>query len=238
MNQYEDPISRGVYHYYFKKKDIPVKIHSDGFDVDEVYPSYFYRKLIDMPALEQKALSLCKGKVLDVGACVGCHSTVLQSQRIDVVALELSELCCEVLKDRGIKQVVKSDIFDYEGETFDTILLLMNGTGIAGTLAGLDKFLGKLKKLLNPNGQILIDSSDLVYLYLDDDGSALIDLNANRYYGELIYQTEFQNFKGKPFPWLYVSKDILAIKANENGLIVDQVFEGEHFDYLARLIAK
>lgn len=238
MNFPDDPLALGVYNFHFQKKNIPIKIHSQGFDVDEVMPSYFFRTENEMPQLERKALELCKGKVLDVGACVGCHSIVLQEKLIEVTALEKSRLCCEVLKDRGVKKVIQQDIYTYHGDKFDTILLLMNGAGIAGTLPGMDNFLKKLKKLLVPGGQILMDSSDLIYLYMDEDGSARIDLNSEHYYGELVYQTEYQNKKGSEFPWLYIDPNLLALKAEQNGLTVEQVFQGEHYDYLVQLVLK
>ena len=238
MSFSDDPLALGVYNYHFQKKNIPIKIHSRDFDVDEVLPSYFFRTENQMPDLECKALDLCDGKVLDIGACVGCHSVVLEGRKLDVTAFEKSPLCCEVMRDRGLRNVVNEDIYEFEDKKFDTILLLMNGAGIAGTLRNVDRFLIKLKQLLQPGGQILIDSSDLIYLYMDDDGSALIDLNSEHYYGELVYQTEYQGKKGKEFPWLYIDKNLLALKTEQNGLMVDQVFEGEHYDYLARIIAK
>lgn len=238
MNCSDDPLSLAVYNYYFHNKNIPVRIYSRGFDVDEIAPSYFFRLEDEMPIVERKALEWCQGKILDIGACSGCHTLPLLSRKFDVTALEKSPLCCEVLKNRGVKNVIQQDIYDFYGDRFDTLLLLMNGTGIAGTLKGLDRFLIKLKDLLLPGGQILMDSSDLIYLYTEDDGSVFIDLNAEHYYGELVYQTGYQDQKGQEFPWLYVDQDLLATKAEQNGLLVDQVYTGENCDYLARLILK
>lgn len=230
-----DPIAQGIHDYHFKRENTPVLIHAEGFDTDEVLPSYFFRSYHDMPVLERKALQLARGTVLDVGACAGCHSVYLQEKGFEVYSLERSQVSCQVLRDRQLKHVIHSDLFQYNERQFDTLLLLMNGTGIAGTLSKLDAFLQHLKSLLAPDGQILIDSSDLVYLYLDEDGSAQLDLNADHYYGELIYQTEYKKQKGQPFPWLYVDPDTLAEKALQNKLKVDRLIKGEHFDYLAIL---
>ncbi|SFF20176.1 class I SAM-dependent methyltransferase [Sunxiuqinia elliptica] len=231
----EDPISQGVFNYHFHRDNSPILIHSDGFDTDEVLPSYFFRSYNQMPKLEQKALDLAYGKVLDVGACVGCHSNYLQEKGLDVTALERSSLCCQVMKDQGIKQVLQSDFFQLEHNQFDTILLLMNGTGIAGTLNRLGDLLQKLKSLLAPGGQILIDSSDLIFLYMEDDGSAVVDLAAEEYYGELIFQTEYKQHKGLSFPWLYVDPDLLKEYVQNNKLKVKRVFRGDHYDYLAQI---
>jgi hypothetical protein len=111
----------------------------------------------------------------------------------------------------------------------------MNGTGIAGTLGGLEVLLHHLKTLLNPGGQILIDSSDLIYLYEQEDGSAVIDLNAENYYGELSFQTEYENWISQPFPWLYVDLNNLENAVEKNQLKLNKVIKGQHFDYLAQI---
>ncbi|WP_430972815.1 class I SAM-dependent methyltransferase [Sunxiuqinia rutila] len=231
----EDPISLGVFNYHYHRDNSPILIHSEDFDPDEVLPSYFFRGFKQMPPLEQKALQLANGRILDVGACSGSHALYLQDKGHEVTALEQSALCCKVMNDRGIKNVIHQDFFQLPQQQFDTILLLMNGTGIAGTLSRLDELFQKLASLLHPQGQILIDSSDLIFLYTDEDGSALIDLAAEKYYGELTFQTEYKNQKGHKFPWLYVDPDLLKEKASQNNLRVKQIFKGDHFDYMAQI---
>lgn len=231
----EDPISLGVFNYHFHRDNAPIFIHSDDFDTDEVLPSYFFRTYQAMPKVEQQALQLAKGRILDVGACAGCHSEYLQKKGMQVTAVEQSERCCKVMQNKGITDIRHLDFFQLNDEKFDTILLLMNGTGIAETLNGMDKLLKKLSELLNPEGQILIDSSDLIFLYTDDDGSAFINLAADRYYGELQFQTEYKKHKSPKFPWLYIDEDLLKEAVIRNKLRVKQIFKGNHFDYLAQI---
>ena len=235
MNSLCDPIGQAVYNYHFKRIDIPVTVHSDEFDDDTLSSAYFFRSFQQMPPLEQKALSLCRGRVLDVGACAGAHALYLQQQGIDVTALEVSPLCCEVLRGRGVRKVVEQDIRSYQGEQFDTILLLMNGAGIAGTMSGLIRLLGHLKKLLLPGGQILLDSSDLIFLFEEEDGMITIDLNADKYYGEINFQTEYMGQKGEPFSWLYVDADSLKQAALQQQFADVTIIHGDHYDYLAQL---
>ncbi|HCY43184.1 MAG TPA: SAM-dependent methyltransferase [Prolixibacteraceae bacterium] len=232
---FDDPFGRAVYDFHFNSINQPIIVHSDDFEDDTIDTEYLFRNYKKMPALEKKAMSLCKGTVLDVGACAGVHSVYLQEKGFEVTALETSALCCEVLKDRNIENVIQQDIFKFNDQKFDTILLLMNGTGIAGTLAGLDVLLHHLKSLLNPEGQILIDSSDLIYLFEQEDGSALIDISADKYYGELMFQTEYKNWTSQPFPWLYVDQNNLENSIEKNQLKLNKVFRGEHFDYLAQI---
>ncbi len=236
MNQiFDDPIGRAVYDFHFNSLDQPIIVHSDDFDDDFIEASYLFRNYKHMPALEKKAMSLCSGTILDVGACAGPHSVYLEGKGYDVTSLETSSLCCDVLKNRNLRKVIQQDIFKFNNITFDTILLLMNGTGIAGSLNGLDMLLHHLKTLLNPGGQILIDSSDLIYLFEQDDGSALIDISADKYYGELTFQTEYNSWVSKPFSWLYVDLNNLENAIEKNGLKLAKVFKGQHYDYLAQI---
>lgn len=236
MTQYfDDPIGRAVFDYHFNTVDQPIVVHSDDFDDDTIETVYLFRSYKKMPALEKKAMSLCHGTILDVGACAGAHSVYLQDKGFEVTSLETSALCCEVLKNRNLRNVIHQDFFKFSNQTFDTILLLMNGTGIAGTLSGLEVLFHHLKTLLNPGGQILIDSSDLIYLFEQEDGSALIDISADKYYGELTFQTEYQNWISQPFSWLYIDLSNLKNAIEKNQLHLKEVFNGQHYDYLARI---
>lgn len=232
---FDDPIGRAVYDFHYHSINQPIIVHSDDFDDDSIDTNYLFRSYRQMPALEKKAMTLCRGAVLDVGACAGAHSIYLQSKGFEVTALETSAFCCQVLKNRNILTVIQQDIFKFTNQKFDTILLLMNGTGIAGTLAGLDVLFHHLGTLLNPGGQILIDSSDLIYLYEQEDGSAVIDISAENYYGELVFQTEYKNWVSKPFPWLYVDLNNLANAIEKTQLKLNKVIKGQHYDYLAQI---
>ena len=235
---FDDPIGRAVFDFHFNSVNEPITVHSDDFDDDIIETPYLFRSFREMPALEKKAMSLCSGSVLDVGACAGAHSVYLQEKGFEVTALETSALCCEVLKNRKIARVICEDIYKFQNQKFDTILLLMNGTGIGGTLKGLEVLFHHLRTLLNPDGQILIDSSDLIYLFQEEDGSAMLDISAENYYGELTFQTQYKDWVSKSFPWLYVDLNNLEYIAEKNFLQVTNVFNGQHYDYLARITFK
>jgi len=233
--QFDDPIGRAVYDYYFNSINQPIIVHSEDFDDDTIDTSYLFRTFRKMPVLEKKAMSICRGTILDVGACAGPHSYYLQEKGFEVHALETSSYCCQVLKARNIKNIIQQDIFKFSQQTFDTILLLMNGSGIAGTLNGLDILLHQLKQLLKPGGQILMDSSDLIFLFEQVDGSALVDIAADKYYGELKFQTEYKNWISEPFAWLYIDLSNLKFAVEKSGLKLNKVIKGGHFDYLAQI---
>ena len=220
--------------YQTKGKAGKLSILSSMFEEDEMPVKHLFRNLEEMPMLEQKALSLAKGKVLDVGAGAGCHALALQAQSIAVKAIDISPQSCQAMLQRGVKDVECINLFDEHLETgFDTILLLMNGTGIAGKIENLPALFNRLKALLNKGGQILIDSSDIKYIYENEDGSFDINLNA-AYYGEVDYQMVYKDVKGDSFDWLYVDFPLLKSIAESCGLHGELITEGEHYDYLAR----
>ncbi|WP_298761921.1 bifunctional 2-polyprenyl-6-hydroxyphenol methylase/3-demethylubiquinol 3-O-methyltransferase UbiG [uncultured Psychroserpens sp.] len=202
---------------------------------DELPLPYLFRSYSEMPKLEQKALQLCKGTVLDVGCGSGNHSLYLQEKGFNVKAIDISEGAVVVSKARGVKHIELKAILD-ETDTFDTILLLMNGTGIFQELSQVPTYLKHLKSLLNSEGQILIDSSDIKYMYEDDDGGLWIDTNAN-YYGELDYFLSYKNEDETPMKWLYLDFDRLQLACESVGLQCEKIMEGEHFDYLVKITA-
>ena len=202
---------------------------------DEMEVAYLFRSFAEMPTIEQKALQLAKGRTLEVGCGAGSHGLYLQSERnIDVHSIDISENAITACTLRGLKNTQVIDVLNIENEKYDTILLLMNGTGIFETLERTPIYLQKLKSLLNPNGQILIDSSDIIYMFdEDEDGGKWIP--SDTYYGELTFTVQYKNETETPFPWLYLDYNTLQNAAIANGLQCKLVLEGDHFDYLAQL---
>ena len=268
----KDPMGAAILDFQKHGKAARLRVLSSMFEEDEMPVTHLFRSTGEMPVLEQKALQLAKGRVLDIGAGSGCHTLELQKKGLAVKAIDISPLSCEAMKLRGVKDAECINLFDphlssgnhsgenqenhsgenqkthsgenqenHSGENqeqfeggFDTILLLMNGTGIAGKIEHLPALFQRLKALLNQGGQILIDSSDLKYIYENEDGSFDINLNG-AYYGEVDYQMIYKDVKGDRFDWLYVDFPLLKSIAETCGLHGELMAEGEHYDYLARI---
>ena len=229
-----DPMGAAIYDYHKTGRSDTLVVRSSMFDDDEIPVADLFRSLEDMPRLEQIALAEAHGRILDVGAGSGCHSLALMKMGKDSLAIDISPLSVQVMLERGVhaRQVNFYDSgFD---EKFDTVLMLMNGTGIIGNLDNIGRFFDRLKAVLAPGGTVLVDSSDLRYLFEEEDGSLMIDL-ADDYYGQLDYQMQYKGVVGEPFDWLYLDFNTLAYYAEENGFNAEIVAEGEHYDYLARL---
>ncbi|HRZ78008.1 MAG TPA: class I SAM-dependent methyltransferase, partial [Bacteroidales bacterium] len=213
---------------------VPIIIRSDSVEYEPMSPGYFFRSMKEMPLLEREALQMCRGKVLDVGFAAGAHALELLGRGLDVYGVDVSPGAVSVAIARGFTQVRQIDFNRLEGEHFDTILLMMNGVGMCGTLKKLPGFLRRCQSLLTSDGQILLDSADLQHLFMEEDGSLMVNLGV-RYYGEVRYQMQYRNIVGRPFEWLYVDFYSLSRIAAKVGLRAELIASQEDHSYLARL---
>jgi len=187
-----------------------------------------------MPPWERLMLDECRGNVLDVGAGAGSHALALQEKGKKVTALDISPGATEVMKARGVEQAVCADIWEFDQKGFDSVLFLMNGIGIAGNLGRLPSLLSHAAGLLSPGGVIYVESTDLMYMFEEEDGSVLLPMG-EQYYGEVTYQLRYKELKGEPFPWLFVDMDNLSTIARSCGLQMDVIYQGGDNHYVAAL---
>ena len=230
----KDLMGQAIWDFYYNENPQDLQTETSISELDELPVSYLFREFSEMNAIEQKALTLAKGKVLDVGSGAGSHSLYLQNERkLDVLALDISPKSIEVCNARGVKTTWIGDILKYEGQKFDTIILLMNGTGIFQSLNVIDFYLKKLTNLLEKDGQILIDGTDILYMFdKDEDGGYYIP--ADGYYGELDYIVHYKGESEEPIKWLYLDFETLKNAAENNGFKIEKVLQ-EDDSYLAKL---
>jgi len=233
----DDIMGQALMDYYKHQTAEPLMVKTSQSEAEEYDNAYFFRNFDEMPALEQKALELSKGKILDVGAGTGIHALYLQKHSLHVKAIDISELSVDIMKERGVKQAVCADFYELKGEKYDTLLFLMNGIGLVETMEGFEKFFKQCDHLLNKGGQILFDSSDIIYLFEEEDGSFLIDLSG-KYYGEVDFQVSYKGMPSDPFPWLFIDFDNVQERAAAFGFEAELIQRGSHYDYLARIIKK
>ena len=224
-----DVLGQAWLDYWEHGRADPLWLHTSYDDeVEEMPVDHFFRTPADFPPLEHCALRLCQGKVLDVGAGVGVHATYLQQKGQSVTTLEISSVGVRIQQERGVRQTVQGDYRTYEGQGFDTVLLLMNGVGVCGTIAGLRDLLRQARHWLKPAGRLVFDSSDVAYLY---EGVP----PADPYYGELCYCYEYRGQQGEWFPWLYIDASTLEAVASSEGWYTQKVFQDEHDQYVVLL---
>lgn len=231
-----DPYGKACLDYLNGQRNAVLKFSSEIAVLDDLPVEYLFRKYDKMPAIEKKALELARGNILDAGAGAGSHCLELQTQGKQVTALEISPVLCEVMKTRGVDRIINANVYDLRKHSYDTVLFLMNGIGITESIDGLKKLLVQLKSCLTTDGQILLDSSDLIYMFLQDDGSIQLPLTEN-YYGEMPFTISYKSdmLKGK---WLYIDPDNLEAIAISLGYTCEIIMKGNHYNYLARLCKK
>jgi len=235
MDRNQDPMGRAIAEYWKTGKANRLRVFSPMFDEDEMPMEVLFRNYNEMPSIERVALDSVNGRTLDVGAGSGCHSLILQQRGIDVTAIDISPLSVETMKERGVKKVMEQDFFSIDGEQFNTILMLMNGIGIVGTMERLPDFFHQLDKILAPGGQLLCDSTDIRYVFENEDGNYDFPETDN-YYGELSFRMQYRDTIGNPFPWLYIDPDSLKLVAAHHGYRVEILAPGNKYDYLARIM--
>lgn len=224
-----DPIGCAILDYANQNDPLDhITVEADLCDDDVIPVPYLFRTFDEMPEVERLALQNCSGKILDIGAGTGCHTLWLQERGFDVTALEKSPGACNYMRSKELK-VLEENLWDLKEAQYDTILVLMNGVGLSGTLDRLPTFLNHLKSLLHPDGKILMDSSDIRYLYQEEDGSYWVDLNAH-YFGEMQFKMRYKKHETEWFQWVYVDPEKLEENATKCGLNYKQIAtEDDHF---------
>ncbi|MBB6126264.1 class I SAM-dependent methyltransferase [Mucilaginibacter lappiensis] len=228
----KDILGQAIHDHYHQQQEHQLWINNQYGPSEEMPVEAYFREEDDMPDIEWLALNECRGDILDIGAGAGAHVLILQERGFDVTALDISNMASTVMKARGVHKVITANIFEYRDQQYDTLLLLMNGIGLTGTLLQLKTFLQHTKQLLKPGGQLLFDSSDIAYLYegkLPENGP---------YYGEIQYQYQYNQQKTDWFPWLYIDEQTLTRIAEEIGYNIEVLLEDEFKQYLVRLTVK
>ncbi|MHA6698070.1 class I SAM-dependent methyltransferase [Chryseobacterium sp. A321] len=219
---------RAILDYFQGNKKTRLYVHDRFGPRVEMPISMYFRGVRAMPELELKALEQVKGEVLEIGAGAGSHALELQTRGCTVHALEISPSSCDVMTQRGVKTVICEDVFEYSAQKYDTLLLLMNGIGLCGSLEGFDKFLQKAESLLRPGGQIVFDSSDIDYMYA-------YTRKPSFYYGQVECAYQYGKEITPWFHWLYIDFSALKKRALSLGWNTEFLFEDEHYQYLAKL---
>jgi SAM-dependent methyltransferase len=197
---------------------------------------HFFRDPAAFTPVENAALERCRGHVLDVGAGAGIHSLALQQKGLRVTAIDVSPQAVDIMTRRGVTDVRRANVFEFEAGPFDTLLLMGHGIGMVETIAGLDRFLDHARKLVSAQGQMFVDSLDV--RVTDDPGSlAYHEANrrAGRYVGEVRLQLEYRGNKGPCCGWLHVDATTLGEHSGKAGWQCERIVSDERGGYLARL---
>ncbi len=233
------PFGKALLACYLGDEEATVIIRRDDGVEAPLPMKYFFRSENEFSEIEKKVIAMCKGKILDVGAGSGIHSLALQKSGFEVTSIDVSQEAVEVMKLRGILDVRMADIFSFTVGRYDTLLLLGHGIGMMNDLQGLGKFLMVADTLLNPDGQILLDTLDV---RITDDAGNLAYQKANadagRYFGKIRFRMEFNGETGPYVSWLHVDAETLISSAEKYNWKCEILLNTAFGDYLARLTKK
>ena len=231
------PLGRALLDFHRGATSVQIMVHTDLW-LDEPTPvEEFYRPDDQpLPELERTALGLCRGRTLDLGAGAGRHALELQGRGYDVTAIDVAPEAVEIMRERGVTDARHGDFTAVTGERFDTILLLMHGIGLVGTLAGLALFFDQAQHHLSKNGRIVFDSADLGIVMPEQFDDGLAEWRFGGLYpGEVEYRLTYGDFEGEPYPWLFVDPVTLADRARAASLRSQVVARGARGTFLARV---
>ena len=218
--------------YLNGRRDACVHVESTTLEMTTMRGATMFRGYAEMDRVERLALHLCEGKTLDAGAGAGSHTLYLQGEGQDVDALDISPGCVEVMGRRKIENVLHGNFFSLTGRKYRTILMLMNGLGICGSLDGCNLFLQVVQTVLEEGGQVIADSTDLGPL-CTEAGAA--ECAADSYFGETEFVMRYQDISSNPFSWLYIDLKTLQNLAGFNGLQCERLLSADSGRYLVRI---
>lgn len=233
-----DPFGQSLWGFFSGDSNAECTVYRDDGYRGGLSAAPFFRTPADFSPIERKAIELCRGRILDIGAGAGCHSLALQQRDLEVLAIDVCPLAIEIMIERGVRCVQAIDVFEFQEGGFDTLLMLMHGVGLVQDLAGLDVFLDHAHRLITPGGQILADSLD-VRRTDEAEHRAYQDANrrSGRYFGEVRMRFGYGGQLGPLFGWLHVDPDTFAEHARRAGWHFQADCQTAEGDYLAILTA-
>lgn len=222
-----EPLERALAAWMAGRRDAVLGVCVEGDPEPDLPVAHFFREGRHLTAFDRAALRGVRGAVLDVGAGTGPLANALTAAGHRVTALEVLPTAVSALSGRGV-EVLRESLWSLRTpRRWDTVMALMNGTALAGTLGRLPALLARLKQWTAPGGHILLDSTELCH---PDDRMA-----DGRFAGELHYQLRFEDLTGPPFPQLFVPEALLAREADALGLAVAVLRRDARGRYLASL---
>ena len=109
----KDPMGAAIADYFNHRKADKLRVFSSQFEEDEIPMNQLFRPYDEMPELEQIALQIAEGNILDVGAGSGCHALALQEMGKEVCAIDISPLSVEVMEKTRGKECPSDKSFRY-----------------------------------------------------------------------------------------------------------------------------
>ncbi|WP_227356838.1 class I SAM-dependent methyltransferase [Haladaptatus salinisoli] len=221
-----DPFAQALYDFHFDELQGPV-LYRRGDETREVSIDFYF----DEVTAEGSGLeSRLEGPLLDMGAGAGRFSLYFQDQ-FETVAIERDELLVEVLRDRGVTDARRVDMFSlleaFETNRFESAIAVGTQVSLSRSMRGLRQFLRDLSYVTTPDATAVIDGYDPDHEttkgkldYYDDPSTGL----AYR-----LLQIEYDGVLGEPWLYRLFTPDRFREAATDAGWeVVEVTYEPEH----------
>lgn len=162
LEDHEDAYGHAIYDYFKGKDSYEITERDDGFFDVSLGPRFYFSEYDTWPPHEQKAVTYARGKVLDIGCGAGRHSLYLQGKGLSVTGVDLSPLCVEVCRLRGLKSVYCLPVTEITPKigVFDTVFMFGANFGLFGGFKRAGWLLKRFQKMTTGEGRILAETRD------------------------------------------------------------------------------
>lgn len=158
-----DAFGRAIRDWHFDELDAPC-IQRDGEQTREHPIEDFYFKDFATDSDRGRWMeSWLDGPTIDLGAGAGRDALHFQN-RFEVVAIEVSDALVEVMRDRGVEDARRGNMFSlceqFEPDRFRSALAIGTQVCLAGSMQGLRSFLADLAHVTTPDATAVLHSYD------------------------------------------------------------------------------
>ncbi len=240
MKNHEDAFGHALLDY-FLGEEAQIIIERDDGNLDvSGEPEIYFREFDQWEEYERIAMAHGSGRVLDIGGGAGRHSLYLQGKGHSVVALDNSPLAIEVMKRRGVREVVLMPAAQISSKLgiFDTILMMGNNFGLVANKRRAKWLLRRFHSMTTNEAKIIattlnpLTTTDTRHLDYHERNR-----QKSRMTGQVRIRARYRNYIGNWFDYLFVTLDEMNSITDETGWYVSEVIESEGPVYVA-IIAK
>lgn len=236
-------ISRDAYgqqllaQYHSRQTTVEIIERDDDYIDTGSDPGMYFTEYADWSPLEQQAVNLAEGRVLDIGCGAGRHALYLQERGFEVTGIDNSPGAIEVCQLRGLKKALVcpiSDVDKFKPASFDTIIMMGNNFGLFGSFENARTILKKFASITAPDARIIAKTLDP---YKTDNPLHWSYLQLNRQRGRLGGQIRMRVRYGATvgdwFDYLFVSSEEMREILSDTDWRIEELLDAEAANYVA-----
>ena len=215
-----DPFGRALRDHHLGEREEPLVDRDGSRTREQPIERWYFDEFDGDPFLD----AWLDGPLLDMGAGVGRQSLYYQ-ERFETVAIEVSERLVRTMHGRGVADARHADMFalreTFGRDRFRSAFAIGTQATLAGSMAGLRKFLAGLAYVTTPDGTAVIDSYDPTLAATAETFGYRADPTPGL--GHRIYHCEYEERVGETLYFRIFSPDRLREAAIGTGWQVAEV---------------